>query len=58
MLNNVWATITSWYQAYSGFVHSIFPSALGDLVVWVINIAVACLIVKLVATVAFKTKSE
>lgn len=54
---DLWAKICEIYMYYSDFVHSIFPRELGDLVEYVIDIAVACLIVKLIADFAFKTKT-
>lgn len=43
---------------YSDFVHSILPNELGDLAVWVINIAVISLIVVGIAKAAFRTNEE
>ncbi len=56
--NNIWVTICEWYQAYSAFIHSFFPSQLGDLVEGIIDIVVACLIIKLLASIAFGTKNN
>lgn len=58
ILNDLWAHICEWYQMYSGFIHSIFPSQLGDLVEGVLDIAVACLVIKVVSSVAFGTKNK
>lgn len=56
--SNIWTEIVKLYGMYSSFVHSILPAELGDLAEAVIDIAIACLIVKMVADIAFKTKSE
>ncbi len=58
VLNDIWATLCEWYQAYSSLVHSVFPSQLGDLVEGVVDIAVVCLIIKVVSSVAFGTKNN
>lgn len=54
---DLWLKICELYSMYSGFIHSIFPSQLGDLVEYILDIAVACLIIKLVAGAAFHTKT-
>ncbi len=56
ILKDLWEKICLGYSYYSGFIHSIIPSQLGDLVEYCLDIAVACLIVKLVASAAFHTK--
>lgn len=57
IFTDIWETLVKWYVAYSDFIHSYIPSALGDLVVGLIDIAAVCLLVFLVAKVAFSTKN-
>ncbi len=54
--SNIWDTLVNIYTSYSDFVHSILPGQLGDLVVFVLNLIVVCIIIKIVASVAFGTK--
>lgn len=56
IFKDIWEAIVIGYSYYSGFVHSIFPSQLGDLVEYCIDIAVACLIIKGVSSAAFHTR--
>lgn len=56
VLNDLWENICKIYGYYSSFIHSIFPSQLGDLVEYCLDIAIACLIIKMVAGVAFHTR--
>ena len=58
ILNDKWVHICEWYHMYSSFIHSIFPSQLGDLVEGVLDIAVACLLIKTLSSVAFGTKNK
>lgn len=58
VLNDIWAKMCEIYVAYSSFIHSIFPSQLGDLVEGVLDIAVVCLLVKGLATLAFGTRNK
>ena len=46
------------YSTYSDFIHSIFAAELGDFVEYLLDIIVAAAIVKLVASVAFRTKGN
>lgn len=57
ILLGIWDQLVEWYQMYSDAIHSIFPTALGDLVVALIDIAVVALIIKTIAAFAFGTKS-
>lgn len=57
VLLEIWTEIVKLYTMYSDFIHSILPAELGDLAEAVLDIAIACLIVKAIASVAFKTKS-
>ena len=54
--NNLWTSLVNIYGMYSDFVHSIFPSQLGDLVVYLLDIVIVIAIVKIVASFAFTTK--
>ncbi len=54
---DLWAKCCELYGYYSSFIHSIFPKELGDLVEYILDIIIACLIIKMIADVAFKTKS-
>ncbi len=56
ILEDIWEKVCIGYSYYSGFIHSIFPSQLGDLVEYCLDIAIACLIIKAVASAAFHTK--
>ncbi len=58
IFGNIWAKIVEFYGIYSSAIHSVFPSQLGDLVEYVIDIAVACLIIKGISSVAFGTKGN
>lgn len=58
VFTEIWAKIVEFYTLYSDAIHSVFPSQLGDLVEYVIDIAIACLIVKAVASMAFGTKGN
>ena len=53
----IWEYICEGYKIYDGFIHSLFPDQLGDLVVGVINIGVAVLIVVILTKAAFTTRS-
>ncbi len=53
-----WSECVKLYGYYSDYIHYIFPRELGDLVEYVLDIAIACLIIKIVADVAFKTKGN
>ena len=55
---NIWEQIVSAYWAYFDFVHSIFPDQLGDYIVYLIDLAVAVLVVWLIARAAFSTKGR
>ena len=58
VFNNIWITVCEWYQSYSSFIHSIFPSQLGDLVEGVFDIVVVCIVIKLLASIGFGTKNN
>ncbi len=58
VFNNIWVTICEWYQSYSSLIHSVFPSQLGDLVEGILDIVVVCLLIKIIASVAFGTKNN
>lgn len=58
LVNELWDTIVSCYHLYSGFIHSIFPSATGDLVEGLLDIIVAVFIVKMLSDFAFTTKTK
>lgn len=55
---NIWAKCVELYMMYSDFVHSILKDQLGDLAVYVINIAVVSAIVIVIARMAFGTKNN
>ncbi len=54
----LWAKICEYYGYYSAAIHKILPGDVGNLAESVINITVACLIIKLVADLAFSTKNH
>ncbi len=56
--SNIWDSLVKIYTSYSDFVHSIIPGQLGDLVVFILNLIVVCIIVKIIASVAFGTKGD
>lgn len=58
VLKNIGEFIASIYAAYAEFIHAIFPNELGDFAEYIIDIVVAVIIVKLVSSVAFRTKSN
>ena len=58
LLNRLGEFITKCYVAYSTFIHNIFRDELGDFVEYLLDIVIAVIIVKLVASVAFQTKSR
>ena len=55
-MKTIWEEIVKYYTVYSDFIHSIFPSQLGDLVVYLIDIVVIVLIIKMIASLAFGNK--
>lgn len=50
--------IANLWNAYSEFIHSIFPNELGDFAEYIIAIVVAVIVVKIVSSIAFRTKSN
>lgn len=56
ILQDIWAQLVVIYGYYSGFIHSILPGQLGDLLEYCLDIAIACLIVKSIAGAAFHTR--
>lgn len=56
VIKDLWAKICELYMMYSDFIHSIFARELGDLVEYVLDIVVVCLIIKVIAGAAFHTK--
>lgn len=58
ILSNFWAKCVEFYWIYSDFVHSILKDQLGDLAVYVINIAVVSLITICVAKIAFSSRNN
>ena len=57
-IKQIFEFIVKLYTIYSDFIHSIFRDELGDFVIFLINIAVIIAVVKVVASVAFQTKSR
>jgi len=57
-LSNIWIKCVEYYSIYSDFIHSIFPKELGDLIEGVLDIAIVCIIVKLISTLAFGTRNN
>lgn len=58
LLKNLWDTIVNCYLLYSGFIHSILPGAIGDLIEGLLDIAIVCLIIKIIASYAFHSKTN
>ena len=58
VLKSIGAAIVNYYNIYSDFIHSIFKDQLGDLVEYVLDIAIAVIIVKAIAGIAFKTPGD
>lgn len=56
IFTEIWASLVKFYGMYSDFIHSILPAELGDLLEAVLDIIVACLIVKFIADAAFRTR--
>lgn len=55
---NIWAKIVEFYALYSDAIHSVFPKQIGDLVEGIIDIALVCLLIKIISSVAFRTKNN
>jgi len=50
--------IAGLYATYADFIHAIFPDEAGDFAEYIIDIVLAIIIVKLISSVAFRTKSN
>lgn len=57
-VQNIWAKIVELYALYSGAIHNVFPKQIGDLVEGLIDIAIVCLLIKIISSIAFKTKNN
>lgn len=58
IFTNLWAKMCEFYGYYSAAIHKILPGDVGNLAEAVLDIAIACLIVKIVADIAFSTKNN
>lgn len=54
----LWAALVDLYSRYSSFIHSILPDQAGDLLEYLIDIAVAVAILKLASTFAFGSREN
>lgn len=54
----IWSKIVQLYTMYTDFVHSILKDQLGDLAIYVINIAVVSALVIFIAKIAFSSKNN
>jgi len=55
---NLWTKCIELYTSYSNFIHTYIPRELGDLVEYIIDIIVICILVKIIASFAFGSRSE
>ena len=58
ILNTIGEVIVNIYMSYSNFIHNIFQNELGDFVEYILDIVIAVIIIKMVASIAFRTKSR
>lgn len=55
---DIGAELVNAYARYSGFIHSIFPDQIGDLVEYIVDIGIIVIFVKIISSYAFTTKGN
>ena len=56
ILQKIWTEIVKMYASYSSFIHGILPDQLGDLLEYLIDIAVVVLLIRVLGGAAFHKK--
>ena len=54
----LWAALVDLYSRYSSFIHSILPDQAGDLLEYLIDIAIAVAVLKLASSFAFGSREN